>query len=116
MMGTEDVSRSLEARGAPRVASLDWGFQNSIYLMTSGRVDARELFWSEPDAAGWQREIAPGGLYLTHVPPYRYGLGEAPTAHFLDALQRSGLRSSRTVFDDRRGRPHTEIIEVLPSP
>ena len=116
---TVALARYLDARRAPRVTALDWGFHNSIYVITSGRVQARELFWSDPDAPGapvWTQEIVPHGLYLTHVPPYQYPMGAAPTERFREALNHSGLRYSRLVFRDRRGRPHTELIEVLPSP
>jgi hypothetical protein len=111
----EAVTRDLDARRAPRVAALDWGLQNPIYVTTSGRVQARELFWSQTDAAAWREEIAGGGVYLTHAAPYRYPLGEAPTARFWEALHGSGQRFSSVVFRDRRGRPHTELIEVQPS-
>jgi hypothetical protein len=110
---TASVARYLDARGGPPVRILDWGFHHSITVLTAGRVQARELFWWDPygpQAPVWRDEIVPGGLYLTHIPPYLDF--PAPTARYRVALARSGLRYSRIVFHDRRGRPHSELVEI----
>jgi hypothetical protein len=114
---TIPLARYLATRRAPRVSALDWGYNNTIYVLTLGRVPIRELFWGAPDGPGapvWQEEIVPGGLYLTHAPHYQYPIGAAATDRFRLELERSGRDYSRLVFRDRRGRPHTELIEVLP--
>jgi hypothetical protein len=112
---TVAVARYLDARGGPPVRILDWGFHHSIYLLTSGRVQARELFWwgtEGPYAPVWRDEIVPGGVYLTHADAY---LNFAPvTERFRVALARSRLPYSVVVFNDRRGRPHSELVEVAP--
>ena len=110
---TVAVARYLEARGGPPARMLDWGFHHPIYMLTNGRVQGRELFWGDPygpEAPKWREEIVPGGLYLTHVEPN--GNFATVTARYRLALARSGLNYSRLVFKDRRGRPHTEIVEV----
>ena len=112
---TVAVARYLDARGGPPVRILDWGFHHSIYVLTNGRVQARELFWWDPygpHAPVWRQEIVPGGLYLTHADPYLNFA--ATTARYRLALARSGLSYTRLVFNDRRGRPHSELVEVAP--
>jgi 4-amino-4-deoxy-L-arabinose transferase-like glycosyltransferase len=114
---TTAVAHYLDARRAPRVTALDWGFHNTIYVLTYGRVQARELFWYGADAAEapvWPDEIAAGGLFLTRLGPYRYPNGVEATDRFREELARSGRDHTRLVFRDRRGRPHTELIEVRP--
>ena len=114
---TVAVARYLDARGGPRVRVLDWGFDTSMYVLTNGRVHARELFWPDPYgpyAPVWQKEMVPGGLYLTHADAYLTPMFPAPTARYRLALARSGLNYSRLVFNDRRGRPHSELVEVAP--
>jgi len=112
---TVAVARHLDARGGPRVRVLDWGFDTSMYVVTNGRVHVRELFWAAPDgpyAPVWQNEIVPGGLYLTHAEPYLTPMFAAATARYRLELARSGLNYTRVVFNDRRGRPHSELVEV----
>ena len=114
-----DVARYLDAQRPPRVAYLDWGYHNSIYTITNGRVDARELFWYDsgsPYAPVWREEIAPGGVYITHGPRYLLPIGRPSTERFWQELSRSGLQYSRLSFNDARGETHTELIEVRPSP
>jgi 4-amino-4-deoxy-L-arabinose transferase-like glycosyltransferase len=114
---TMAIARYLDARKAPRVTTLDWGFHNSIYLVTAGRVTTRELFWYSPGVLGepiWRNEIVPGELYLTHTPQYQYGIGATATTRFRQALFRSRLPYSTVVFRDRRGRPQSELVEVQP--
>lgn len=112
---TTAVARYLDARGGPPVRILDWGFHHSISVLTDGRVQARELFWWDPygpHAPVWREEIVPGGLYLTHAGPY---VNFAPvTERFRLALTRSGLKYCVVVFNDRRGHPHSELVEVAP--
>ena len=75
----------------------------------------RELFWRDlpaSDAPQWRQEIVPGGVYLIHGPLYVTPTGAPATARFQQALARSGLRYTTRVFNDRMGRPHTELIEV----
>jgi 4-amino-4-deoxy-L-arabinose transferase-like glycosyltransferase len=113
------VARYLDTRGAPHVAACDWGFHNSVFVLTRGRVRARELFWHPPGSPGepvWREEIVPGGVYVTHAPPYLYPIGRPATQRFQKALARSGLGYSRLVFHDRRGLPHTELVEVQRAP
>jgi hypothetical protein len=114
-----DVARYIEARRPPRVAYFDWGYHNSIYTITNGRVDARELFWyplDSPQAPVWRDVIVPGGMYVTHGLRYLNPIGQPATARFREELDRSGLPYSRRLFDDHRGVTHTELIEVQPSP
>jgi hypothetical protein len=115
--GTLALARYLDARRAPRVTAFDWGYHNSLYVVTAGRVAVRELFWYTPGAPGapvWSEEIVPGGIYLTHAPLYQYDIGKPATAEFRQALARSGLPYTTVVFRDRRGRAHTELVEVGP--
>jgi 4-amino-4-deoxy-L-arabinose transferase-like glycosyltransferase len=112
---TTAVARYLDARGGPPVRIMDWGFHLPFVVLTNGRVPARELFWWDPygpQAPVWQQEIVPGGLYLTHADAYLSF--PKTTARYRVALARSGLSYSTIVFNDRRGRPHSELVEVAP--
>ena len=114
---TVAVARYLDARADRRVTILDWGYDHPIHVLTNGRVRARELFWWDPygpQAPVWRQEIVPGGLYLTHAEPYLTTNFASTTARYRLALARSGLNYSRLVFNDRRGRPHSELVEVAP--
>jgi hypothetical protein len=114
---TVKVARHLQTREGPRVRAVDWGFHTSIFVLTKGRVEVREMFWHGVDGPGapdWSREIVPGGAYLSHVDPYVTPMGAAATARFREELARTGLSYRTTVFDDRRGRPHSELVEVAP--
>ena len=112
---TTAVARYLDARGGPPVRIMDWGFHLPFIVLTEDRVQARELFWWElngAEAPVWHQEIVPGGLYLTHTDAYLNF--PKTTARYRVALARSGLSYSTIVFKDRRGRPHSELVEVAP--
>ena len=112
---TTAVARYLDARGGPPVRIMDWGFHLPITVLTNDRVRARELFWWDPygpQAPVWHEEIVPGGVYLTHADGYLNF--PRTTARYRVALARSGLNYSTIVFNDRRGRPHSELVEIAP--
>jgi hypothetical protein len=114
---TVAVARYLDGRPGPRARVFDWGFDTSIYVLTNGRVRVRELFWHDlpaPDAPEWRQEIVAGGVYAIHGPLYVTPTGAAATVRFQEALARSSLRYTTRCFNDRMGRPHTELIEVQP--
>lgn len=115
------VAHYLDGRPGPRVRVFDWGFDTSIQVVTAGRVRTRELFWpflstklAKAPSPVWQEEIVPGGVYVTHAEPYLSSMGVAATARFRKALARSGRAYATLVFNDRRGRPNTEVVEIAP--
>ena len=112
---TVAVARYLDARGGPPVRIMDWGFHLPFIVLTNDRVQARELFWWDPDgplAPVWHQEIVPGGLYLTHADAHLNF--PKTTARYRTELTRSGLKYRTIVFNDRRGRPHSELVEIAP--
>jgi hypothetical protein len=115
--GLGQVAAYLESSPVPpeRLKILDWGFQNSLYVLSAGAVHGTELFWGATEAAStrgitWESEIRDGGSFLLFrtpsLPPSSAAQG------FLKALgEYRGERRGRT-FYDRPGAPLAEIIEI----
>jgi hypothetical protein len=96
---------------------LDWGLQNSVYVLSDGRVRTKEIFWdATADKAEWntpwQEEIRHGGLFLRSASNTR----ETPSASasFLKALVKARPSVRRTAFPERNGGPYAELIEIVP--
>ena len=98
---------------------LDWGLQNSIYVLSDGRVRTRELFWdSTVDHTDWNgpwiEEIRHGGVFLlewsaesadsgdVHRIPARAGGGKADHA----AVHRGAAERDSVCGGDRHRSGH----------
>ncbi len=96
----------LEQRAQGReVQILDWGLQNSIYVLSDARVKTREVFDSGRD---WGVEIRKGGLFVMNTPNNRF-FPEATNA-FLSALQSAAVSPHHSVIPG-----FAEIIEIAPA-
>jgi hypothetical protein len=101
-----DVQRQLEKDGRP-VRILDWGFQNSLFVLSDTRIKLRE-----EQGSSWSEAIARGGLFLL---PAGHGVFFPETyAAFHRDLALSGRATSPTVFRERSGRVFAELWDIPP--
>jgi hypothetical protein len=96
---------------------LDWGLQNSLYVLSNSRIQSREVFWGatkERTGSGilWSDLIGRGGVFLTSS-DVNMSFPVA-TSGFLAALAVSGRQYQRIEFNQRGGAPYAHIIEILP--
>ena len=96
---------------------LDWGLQNSIYVLSNGQVLTRELFWdSTVDKTDWNgpwiEEIRHGGVFLLNGPQNRQI--PATSIGFLRALAQGRPTIRRYTVPQRSGIPYAEVIEITP--
>jgi hypothetical protein len=108
----EDVASSLLAGGVESVDVLSWGLNNSLFVLTEGRVRGQELFWNRSEAPErWIPEVKAGGYFLvsTHTALSPAGRG------FQSALRLTGARFTRQSFPQRGGRPYADVYQVGPS-
>jgi hypothetical protein len=96
---------------------LDWGLQNSIFVLSNGQVRTRELFWDSTEFktdwnGPWIEEIRHGGVFLLNGPQNRQI--PATTVGFLRALGEGRPTVRRYTIPQRSGVPYAEVIEVMP--
>ncbi len=96
---------------------LDWGLQNSVYVLSNGRVRTRELFWdSTVDHTDWNgpwiEEIRHGGVFLLNGPQNRQI--PATSIGFLRALAEGRPTMRRYTVAQRSGVPYAEVIDIVP--
>lgn len=96
---------------------LDWGLDNSLYVLSNAKIQSREVFWgatTERTGSGirWTDLIGRGGVLLTSSD----GNMSFPvaTSGFLAALAVSGRQYRRIEFNQRGGAPYAYVIEILP--
>jgi hypothetical protein len=101
-----------------RIKVLDWGFQNSLFVLSNAKLATTELFWGatvEGSGLGklWKDEIAPGDVYLLHAP----SLAQFPEAAqgLSRALTASALAVRRAQFTQNSGAGYAEVIEIVAS-
>jgi hypothetical protein len=98
-----------------RLKILDWGFQNSLYVLSGGSVHGSELFWNATGArssrgTAWASEIRDGGSFLFFLFPV--APSHAAVQGFSRALKEyRGPRRER-VFRDRTGSPVAVLLEI----
>jgi hypothetical protein len=100
------------------VKIIDWGLRNNLFVLTDGRVPAKELFWDASEqrsglGRAWSEEVREGGIFLTNGPTNQ--MVPACTRGFLKALEQIQPVAKRTTIPQRSGVPYAEIIEVLPN-
>jgi hypothetical protein len=106
----------LEKRFANReITVLDWGLQNSLFVLSDGRIKSHETFWATGEtavftAASWTPLIQQGGLFLINGPENR-NMPEA-TNLFVGELEKQRPVINRTVVRQKKGVEFAEIIEV----
>jgi len=89
---------------------LDWGLQNSVYVLSNGQVRTRELFW---DWNGpWIEQIRQGGVFLLNGPQNRQI--PATSVGFLRALAEGRPTMRRYTVPQRSGIPYAEVIDIVP--
>lgn len=96
---------------------LDWGLQNSIYVLSDGRIRTREIYGSASletsDAKQpWIEEIRKGGLFILNGPENRQFPN--PSVGFLRALAAGRPSFRRYLIPQRSGGTYAEIIDVRP--
>jgi hypothetical protein len=118
----DDVAAYLAAHPVPpdRLKILDWGFQNSLYVVSGGAVHGTELFWGasrEVSRRGWtwDDELRDGGSFLKFAsrggPPALTAAGEG----FDAAMSRRKTPAQERIFRDRTGAPLAVLVEVARS-
>ena len=96
---------------------LDWGLQNSVYVLSDGQVLTRELFWdSSVDKTDWNgpwiEEIRHGGVFLLNGPQNRQI--PATSIGFLRALAEGRPTLRRYTVPQRSGIAYAEVIDIVP--
>lgn len=112
-----DARLERDYRGRP-LKILDWGFQNNLYVISGARINSTESFWSADgdhsgDGKAWSEEITPGDLYLLHSPGTEIFI--PPSQGFRQAMAKARTPVRVLDFQDRRGAPYAQLIEILPA-
>jgi len=97
---------------------LDWGFQNSFFVLSNAKLSSTEIFWGatvERSGSGkvWSDEVAAGDIYVLHSP----GLVQFPEAGqgLARALTASALPVRRIEFRQKSGAGYAEVLEIVAS-
>ncbi len=98
-----------------KVKVLDWGLNNSLFVLSGGRIDSLEIFGgatAERSGSGktWKEEIAPGDIYVLHSKDLT--MSPSVPADFFAALRSMRLNFRRRDIAQRGGEPYAEIIEI----
>jgi hypothetical protein len=96
---------------------LDWGLQNSIYVLSNSELRSRELFWDSTESKTdtnepWIEAVRHGGVFLLNGPQNR--MIPAASVGFLRALAEGRPTVRRFVVPQRSGIPYAEVIDILP--
>jgi hypothetical protein len=101
-----------------RIKVLDWGFQNSLFVLSNAELASTELFWGatvERSGSGklWKDEVTPGDIYVLHSPE----LVQFPEAGqgLSRALTASAFPVRRTQFRQNSGAGYAEVVEIVAS-
>ena len=101
-----------------RLKILNWGFQNSLYVISGGSVYGSELFWNatkthSPRGITWESEVHDGGSFL--LLDFRTVFFSSAADGFREALEKYGGPRREQRFLDRSGSPVAVLIEVKPA-
>jgi len=96
---------------------LDWGLQNSLYVVTDGKLRTREIygyFPADPERQRtyWTQILPYGGVFALYAPENRQM--PATSNSFLQAIQSMGARFEQFAIPHRDGSPYAEIYSVRP--
>jgi hypothetical protein len=97
---------------------LDWGFAQSIYVLSKGQLPSVNLFAKpetrDPESVDWPRRLQDGGTFVTYA---------TDTLHFPEAtlsfeheLEQSQKPFTKTSFQERDGMPYAYVFVVPRSP
>ncbi len=94
---------------------LDWGLEDNLFVLTDGRIHAREIYGDVTSATDprWAGEIRRGGIFLMNGPFNRQF--PAASAGFLDALAAARPAMKRFSVPQRSGIPYAAILEIQPN-
>jgi hypothetical protein len=100
-----------------KIKILDWGLQNSIFVLTGGELPTREIYGEATrDRSGlnrpWLEEVREGGVFVFYPPVLRQM--PAATEGFLRALGEAAPLFRRFRVPQRDGETYAEAIEVDP--
>jgi hypothetical protein len=101
-----------------QIAVLDWGLQNNLYVLSSGRLNMREIFWGATERSTvtgvpWFSLVAQGGVFVTNAPETRHF--PAASQGFFAALASSGRPFETVEFHQKRGAGYALVV-VIPRP
>ncbi|MEO8098884.1 MAG: hypothetical protein ABI811_14375 [Acidobacteriota bacterium] len=105
-----------EAKAAGRVVkAVDWGFSDNLYVLSDGRLMARDAFNLEHPSislAGrpWPQEIQEGGLFLISGSENRQF--SAPVDEFLKALRETQPVFAEQTIATRQGTTYARLIDI----
>ena len=119
-----DLAGCLMNNPADRVVCVDWGLNNSLFLLSAGRLDSREIFWGarEQGEHSFRKELErladqKGGevVFLLYAPPFQSA--EQTVESFREWIRTKEPCSFRKrVLADRRGTPVYELYSFDPAP
>jgi hypothetical protein len=113
------LARLIETDYADRqITILDWGLQNSLYFLTSGKLHSREIFSTSSEHQDgvhnpWVAVIRNGGVFLLNGPSHRQF--PVTSAEFLRALEDVRPSARRLTARERSGRVYAELIDIEPT-
>jgi hypothetical protein len=116
-----DLGAHLAAHPVPpgKLKILNWGFQNNLYVMSSGAVFGTELFGGatkerSPRGKTWREEIEDGGTFLLYRA--RVSRYPSPAAEgFQEAFAAYTGESRTKLFFDRSLQPLAALVEIPPA-
>ncbi len=100
------------------IAILDWGLQNSLFVLSDGRIQSHEMYWGPGEtppysAASWGRLLQQGGIFLINGPTNR--MMPDATNLFLSEIEKQRPVTHKVVVPQESGAAYAEIIEVIPN-
>ena len=99
------------------ITVLDWGLQNSLYVISDSKLKTREAFWDFPSdpklqQTYWYERLPHGGVFLLYAAGHRQM--PAMSDSFLRTLHTSGVRFDRVTVPQKDGASYAEIYSVAP--
>jgi hypothetical protein len=93
---------------------LDWGLQNSLYVLSDGKIQSRELFATDSpedhEREVWLNRIQRGGLFLFNGSTNRHFA--EPTTIFLATVRSYQPALRRHSIRERSGRVFAELFDI----
>lgn len=111
----EDLKRHAAGK---QVVLLDWGFGNSLFVISNGEIRPRELFWGATEDGTafnqrWSDILAQGGVFITGGERSLRGAFRAATVGFKRALADGAVSFSKHQYMDGGGHIYAEVYYVV---